>query len=255
MTWTLPWRRAAMWYFTQACSITLTAPIEISQDTILNAQGYSVTINGGGIGPIFQVDSGITFSNIGLTISGGANTNGGAYYILDGRLRHSHQLHGDEQQRRRPSPGSTELTASAVSRAMAATARTARAGWPGLGGAIYNLGNLALLNCVLTNNSAIGGAGGQGGAGGAGYAARRLQRRQRRQRRRGRGRLRRGRLYRRPGHDPGQQLHFCRQHSHRRRWAGKAAPAAPALSRAWLAAAAPAPQPPAAASTATRTRP
>src|SRR5271157_2790882 len=71
-------------YFTQSCSITLSFPIEIGVDTILNAQQYSVTINGGNQGPIFLVDPGITFSNIGLTITGGDTTNGGAYYILTG---------------------------------------------------------------------------------------------------------------------------------------------------------------------------
>jgi len=155
-------------YFTQSCSITLTAPIEISQDTILNAQSYSVTINGGGIGPIFQVDPGITFSNLGLTISGGANTNGGAYYILDGAfvtltnctvMNNSavalYGLNGID------GVGSLEVQGS--------PGQSGTAGWPALGGAILNLGHLALLNCVLTNNSATGGTGGQGGAGGAGY--------------------------------------------------------------------------------------
>jgi len=157
-------------YFTQSCSITLTAPIEISQDTIFNAQGYSVTIDGGGIGPIFQVDSGITFSNIGLTISGGANTNGGAYYILDGAFvtltnctvanNSATALYGLDGIN-----GFTGLQGNGGG------GKSGTAGWPALGGAIYNLGHLALLNCVLTNNRAIGGAGGQGGAGGAGYAA------------------------------------------------------------------------------------
>ena len=36
------------------------------------------------------------------------------------------------------------------------------------GGAIYNLGNLALVSCTLTNNGAIGGDGGNGGSGGDG---------------------------------------------------------------------------------------
>jgi hypothetical protein len=156
-------------YFTQACNITLTAPIEISLDTTLNAQGYSVAINGGGIGPIFQVDPGITFSNIGLTISGGANTNGGAYYILDGAFvtltnctvtsSTATALGGDNG-----IDGLSNLEDTG------GNGRNGAPGWPALGGAIYNLGNLALLNCVFTNNSAIGGAGGQGGVGGAGNA-------------------------------------------------------------------------------------
>jgi len=39
---------------------------------------------------------------------------------------------------------------------------------PALGGAIYNLGSLTLLNCTLTTNSATGGNGGSGGNGGNG---------------------------------------------------------------------------------------
>jgi hypothetical protein len=157
-------------YFTQSCSITLTEPIEISQNTILDAQSYSVTIDGGGIGPIFQVNPGITFSNLGLTISGGANTNGGAYYILDGAfvtltnctvMNNSaaglYGLNGIN------GVGSLEVEGR--------PGQNGTAGWPAQGGAIWNLGHLALLNCVLTNNSVTGGTGGQGGAGGAGYVA------------------------------------------------------------------------------------
>jgi hypothetical protein len=156
-------------YFTQSCSITLTAPIEIVQDTILNAQGYSVAIAGGGIGPIFQVDSGITFSNIGLTISGGSNTNGGAYYILDGAFvtltncvvsgNNATALYGVNG-----IGGVTSLENNG------GDGKNGSPGWPALGGAIYNLGHLVLLNCALTNNSATGGAGGAGGAGGNSYA-------------------------------------------------------------------------------------
>ncbi|MGO8676406.1 MAG: immunoglobulin domain-containing protein [Limisphaerales bacterium] len=155
-------------YFTQSCSITLTAPIEIVQDTILNAQGYTVSIDGGGIGPIFQVDSGITFSNIGLTISGGANTNGGAYYILDGAFVTLTNC---------TVSGNTAAALYGVNGINGATSlegngfkgQSGSPGWPALGGAIYNLGNLVLLNCALTNNSAKGGAGGVGGSGGNGY--------------------------------------------------------------------------------------
>jgi hypothetical protein len=157
-------------YFTQSCSITLTAPIEISQDTIFNAQGYSVTIDGGGIGPIFQVDSGVTFSNIGLTISGGASTNGAAYYILDGAfvtLTNCTVMNNSAA----ALSGLNGVGGVASAENNGSNGKNGSAGWPALGGAIYNLGHLTLLTCVLSNNSAIGGAGGQGGAGGAGYAA------------------------------------------------------------------------------------
>ena len=156
-------------YFTQSCSITLTAPIEISQDTILNAQSYSVTIDGGGIGPIFQVDPGITFSNLGLTISGGANTNGGAYYILDGAFvtLTNCTVVGNSATALWGLDGINGLASLEV---QGGPGQNGTAGWPALGGAIFNLGNLALLNCVLTNNTATGGTGGQGGTGGAGYS-------------------------------------------------------------------------------------
>jgi hypothetical protein len=42
------------------------------------------------------------------------------------------------------------------------------AGGSGFGGAVYNLGNLYVINCSFSGNSAKGGVGGQGGAGGAG---------------------------------------------------------------------------------------
>ena len=150
-------------YFTQACNITLTAPIEISLDTILNAQGYSVAINGGGIGPIFQVDPGITFSNIGLTISGGATRR--PCYILDGAFVTLTNCTVMNNSAAGPLRAQRNRRRRQISRAMARGQNGTR-GLAGPGRGDLNLGHLALLNCVLTNNSAIGGAGGQGGPAG-----------------------------------------------------------------------------------------
>lgn len=44
-------------------------------------------------------------------------------------------------------------------------------GGAGLGGAVYNAGDLTIINCTLSSNSATGGAGGQGGASGSGRYA------------------------------------------------------------------------------------
>src|SRR5215472_16256646 len=69
--------------FEEDCSITITAPITIDSDTTIDAQGHNVTISGGGQVLVFEIEPGVNFSLIGLTITGGVNTNGGALYIND----------------------------------------------------------------------------------------------------------------------------------------------------------------------------
>ena len=152
--------------FTQDCSITLTAPIEISSETTIDAQGYKVTISGGLQGSVFLVDPNISFTNIGLTITGGQNTNGGGLYIEAGAtvLLTNCLLAGNIAV---GSNGVAGASGASSATGNGSNGRSGTNGTPGLGGAIYNLGDLMLLNCTLVTNSATGGRGGAGGNGGS----------------------------------------------------------------------------------------
>src|SRR5689334_15598198 len=43
--------------FTQDCAVTLTAPITVSSDTVIDTQGFNVSISGGGKVTVFVVQS------------------------------------------------------------------------------------------------------------------------------------------------------------------------------------------------------
>src|ERR1051326_5754153 len=61
--------------FTQDCSLTLTNTINITANVSLDAGGKTVTISGNNVIRLFTVASGVRFTNIGLTFSGGRETN------------------------------------------------------------------------------------------------------------------------------------------------------------------------------------
>ena len=153
--------------FSGNCSITVTAPIEIYANTTIDAQGYQVTISGGNQTLVFVVDPGVNFTNIGLTITGGQNTNGGGFYINQSAtvVLTNCTLSGNN---------ATNLSGTDGNNGANNPNGDGGPGLPGtsgasaLGGAVYNLGSLTLLNCALTNNSVAGGAGGNGGNGGNG---------------------------------------------------------------------------------------
>ena len=67
--------------FSEDCEITLSAPIEISEDTSIDATGFDVAIIGNGSTRLFSVAPGVNFDLNGLTLQGGRSTNGGAIYI------------------------------------------------------------------------------------------------------------------------------------------------------------------------------
>src|SRR5690349_8305990 len=72
--------------FTEDCSITLTAPVPITADTLIDAQGHNVSISGDNQLLIFEVEEPATLTILGVTITGGQNTNGGAIFVNGGSI-------------------------------------------------------------------------------------------------------------------------------------------------------------------------
>src|SRR5207237_7444809 len=72
---------------TQSCSITLAAPIPIDSDTTIDAQGHTVTLSAGDASRVFEVSQAAgTFKLLGITVTAGTDTNGGAMFIDSGSI-------------------------------------------------------------------------------------------------------------------------------------------------------------------------
>lgn len=152
--------------FTEDCSITITDPISITEgDWVIDAQGHNVSISGDNQFLVFEIQSNATLTISGVTISSGQNTNGGAFFIYNGSAvvfsnctLVSNQAVGTN--------GVDGANGSDSSTGNGGNGRNSTAAGPAFGGAIFNLGSVTLLNCSVTNNSAVGGSGGSGGNGG-----------------------------------------------------------------------------------------
>src|SRR5438093_22441 len=152
--------------FTQDCSgITLTAPIIISTDTTIDTGGHSVHINGNQL-LVFTVTNAAHFTNVGLTITGGRGTNGGALCINSNAtvLLTNCTFSGNNA----VGPDGTNGAAGANTANNGGNGGNGVSGVQALGGAIYNLGTLTALRCQFVTNNATGGNGGSGGNGGNG---------------------------------------------------------------------------------------
>ncbi|MDB6122238.1 MAG: Cadherin protein [Pedosphaera sp.] len=126
--------------FDGTITITNTINITDANPTIIDATGHAVTITGNGKIRLFKIASGIscTMSNVALTNGKVTGTNGVAG--LNG-------LNGVNFGGNGGNGGTGEST---------------------VGGAIWNLGDLFLVNCIISSNSVTGGNGGNGGTGGNG---------------------------------------------------------------------------------------
>jgi hypothetical protein len=123
-------------------TITLTGTqLELSNtgeaETITGPKA-GVTVSGGGLSRVFQVDAGVTASFSGLTLGGG-KTNGNGGGLLNS--------------------GTATLTGCTISGNSAAS-----------GGGVFNSGTAALTNCTVSGNSASGFGGDGGGVFNSGTA-------------------------------------------------------------------------------------
>ena len=108
-------------------------PLELSNTSTaetITGPAAGVTVSGGGLTRVFQVDSGVTAALSGLTITGGFTTGNGGGLYNDG--------------------GTTTLTGVTVSGNSAS----------GRGGGLFNAkrGTTTIINCTISGNSAAAGA-------------------------------------------------------------------------------------------------
>jgi YD repeat-containing protein len=142
---------------TFACggTITLTSTKVISVNTILNANGYDVTLNGqngASRTQLFYVNASRSLTLAGLKLVNGLSTNGGAIFN-----------------------NGTVLATNCIFAFNSATGGDGANGTPGdnhpgspgvngLGGAVFSVGTAAFSECRFETNSATGGNGGNGGS-------------------------------------------------------------------------------------------
>ncbi|MBI3851507.1 MAG: hypothetical protein HY298_14710 [Verrucomicrobia bacterium] len=155
---------------TFACSgtINLTNSLTITNDTVLDGNSHAVIISGlGGINAVrvFNVNTGVNFTIANLTLANGKSTNGGAIFNNGGSVVATDCIFA----------GNTAIGIDGFAGAdgkshpdAGANGVHGGAGGVGLGGAIYNLGEISLSRCSFQTNSATGGDGGSGGNGGDG---------------------------------------------------------------------------------------
>lgn len=134
--------------------ITLSAPIIISKDTVLDAGERHITISGNHVVRLFQVDTHITFGLANVALANGRSTNGAALRNEGGTVNVNHVTFADHQALGADGPYYPGTAGESVA-----------------GGALANFGVANLVHCTFTNNAAIGGAGSAGYGGWQGFPA------------------------------------------------------------------------------------
>ena len=169
--------------FTVNGVIPITRTKAISVDTALNAAGRQITLSGTATNRLFQVNSNISLTIVGLTLSRGSDTGkdgadgtagadgapgqegaGGAVYVAKGgRLHAVNAIFATNS-----ATGGAGGAGGASSIGSLPGGQGGRAGYA-RGGAIFsNGGEVRLTNCVFLANTAKGGDGGPGGGGSSG---------------------------------------------------------------------------------------
>ncbi|HZM02851.1 MAG TPA: LamG-like jellyroll fold domain-containing protein [Candidatus Saccharimonadales bacterium] len=140
-------------------TIVLSQTVVVTQNTVLDAGGHTVTISGNGAVGIFSVSSGIHFTLKNLTISNGFNQGAAGSDGAGGGLYNN--------------AGMVDVVQCSFvgNAALGGAGGNGQNGGNASGGAIYNnLGLLNITNSSFTSNNATGGAVGNGGTtGGSSY--------------------------------------------------------------------------------------
>lgn len=130
------------------------AGISVTKDLTIQGLGAaSTTVNGGGSGPVFTVQSGVTAMIQNMTISNGVATSGGGIYNAGGTLTISHtSLSGNSSTDTGGGGGGiyNDIYATLTINDSTFSGNSATQG-----GGIYNyLGTLTVTNTTLSGNSA-----------------------------------------------------------------------------------------------------
>ncbi len=132
---------------TFACdgTISLSRPIDIVGNKVLDGSGHQVTISGGDLVRVFQVNTNSMLTLVNLTIANGLSTNGGGVYVAaGGTVRATNCVFMNHHARGLDAPNNG----------------TGAAGVEAGGGAICNEGVFEATGCAFVQNSASGGTGG-----------------------------------------------------------------------------------------------
>lgn len=152
---------------TFAETLTLEIPVVIAADTVLEgavAGGRLATVSGGTARRPFHVLPGIRFEIRNCVIRDGLSTNGGGLYNEGVVVASNVVFSGCKATGRDGVAGNAGENRFGVG----GNGGRGEAGFPAHGGAIYNLGDLTLVDCIVSSNAAQGGKGGDGGDGGTG---------------------------------------------------------------------------------------
>ena len=177
-------------------SISVTTPLQISYDTILDASTNTVSLLGAGTNSVIIVPAGINFAMSNVTVSGGTfiaragtagtagenktNIGGNGGNASDGGIARGGALQNAGTTRLVNCSFLTNSATGAVGGAGGAGGSGASIGGNGgnggnggsaHGGAIYNSGVLLLTNCTFAGNSLLAGAGGAPGTAGSGASS------------------------------------------------------------------------------------
>lgn len=151
-------------------TIQVTAPILIGDTNgtaDLGFDGVSNVVLSASSNTLFIVGDGSSLSLSNMALVDGVGTNGGAVYISSGGTATFTNCFFSNNVALGIggfSPGATNGSTTNV----IPHGQRGGAGTAGLGGAIFNLGTVSVLNCTFATNSAIGGGGGDGADGGSG---------------------------------------------------------------------------------------
>ena len=149
--------------FSTSQTITLTGrQLELTNTTeteTITGPTVGVTIDGGGMSRVFQVDGGVTASISGLTISGGIASSGGGLANYGTTTLTNCTFSGNSAG---TSGGGLANSAGGIATlyGCAITGNSANASSHSTGGGLWNSGGLALTNCTVSDNSAQYGGGG-----------------------------------------------------------------------------------------------
>jgi len=148
-------------------TLTPEIPLVIGTDTIMEGTvggGRMATITGGGVRRIFQVLPGVRFEVRNLVLREGFASRGGGI-LNEGTLILSNVVLASCKA---TGPDGTAGRAGESRFGVGGNGTGGSSGQPGYGGAIYNGGELTVLDGIFTGNVAQGGNGGKGGDGGTG---------------------------------------------------------------------------------------